>query len=82
MESFEIHDGVAALTLSAGKANAMSVELLDTLDALLAQLESSDARAAVVTGVPNRRLGPASSPFNRSRKRSRACGRPSPHATQ
>jgi enoyl-CoA hydratase len=50
MESFEISDGVAHLTLSAGKANAMSVQVLDTLDALLAQLEASGAAAAVVTG--------------------------------
>jgi enoyl-CoA hydratase len=50
MESFEIRDGVALLTLNAGKANAMSAQLLDTLDAMIARLESSDARAAVITG--------------------------------
>jgi enoyl-CoA hydratase/carnithine racemase len=50
MESFSISDGVALLTLSQGKANAMSVQLLDTLDELVTRLEESRARAAVVTG--------------------------------
>jgi enoyl-CoA hydratase len=50
MESFSISDGVAFLTLSQGKANAMSVELLDRLDAIFSRLEQSDARAAVITG--------------------------------
>lgn len=45
-----ISDGVALLTLSSGKANAMSAELLETLDGLLEQLEHSDAATAVVTG--------------------------------
>jgi enoyl-CoA hydratase len=45
-----ISDGVALLTLSLGKANAMSSEMLETLDGLLEQLERSDAGAAVITG--------------------------------
>src|SRR4051794_27933939 len=50
MDSFTISDGVALLSLSAGKANAMSAELLDILDAMFSRLEASDARAAVLTG--------------------------------
>jgi enoyl-CoA hydratase len=50
MSTFTISEGVALLQLEAGKANAMSAELLEALDAQLAQLESSDARAAVITG--------------------------------
>src|SRR5207253_6852601 len=45
-----ISDGVALLKLEAGKANAMSSELLETLDGLLAHLSHSDAAAAVITG--------------------------------
>ncbi len=50
MDSFTTFDGVAVLRLQAGKANAMSVELLDLFESLLARLESSDARAAVIIG--------------------------------
>jgi enoyl-CoA hydratase/carnithine racemase len=50
MDGFTISEDVALLRLEAGKANAMSRELLDALDALLTQLEASAARAAVVTG--------------------------------
>jgi enoyl-CoA hydratase/carnithine racemase len=50
MESFAISDGVAFLTLAQGKANAMSEDLLDTLEAIFAQLDRSAARAAVITG--------------------------------
>src|SRR5258706_4906150 len=45
-----ITDGVALLKLEAGKANAMSSEVLDQLDELLEQFSHSDAATAVVTG--------------------------------
>jgi enoyl-CoA hydratase len=50
MDAFTISDDIALLRLEAGKANAMSPELLEAIDALSAQLEASPARAAVVTG--------------------------------
>jgi enoyl-CoA hydratase len=50
MDTLEIRNGVALLALNAGKANAMTAQCLDTIDAMLARLEASEARAAVITG--------------------------------
>jgi enoyl-CoA hydratase len=50
MSSVTHQDGVAIVRLSAGKANAMSVELLDQIERAFDEVESSDAIAAVVTG--------------------------------
>ena len=46
----EQRDGVALVRMEAGKANAISPELLGGLDDLFDQIESSDARAAVIIG--------------------------------
>jgi enoyl-CoA hydratase len=43
-------DGIALIKLSAGKANAMGVELLDQIQAAFDEVEASGARCAVVTG--------------------------------
>ncbi len=45
-------DGVAVVTLSHGKVNALCVELLDQLHAIATQLTADPARAVVVTGGP------------------------------
>src|SRR5262249_8995630 len=45
-----IRDGIALIKLSTGKANAIGVELLDQVERALDIVESSGARAAVVTG--------------------------------
>src|SRR5262245_52934880 len=45
-----MENGVALLRLAGGRANAMSEELLDTLDRLVDGFETSDAVAAVLTG--------------------------------
>jgi enoyl-CoA hydratase len=50
MSSVTNQDGVAIVRLSAGKANAMGGELLDQIQRALDDIESSDARAVVVTG--------------------------------
>ncbi|HXX91081.1 MAG TPA: enoyl-CoA hydratase/isomerase family protein [Acidimicrobiales bacterium] len=50
MISVEHKGDVALLRLSHGKVNALDVELLDALDAALAALATSSARAVVVTG--------------------------------
>jgi enoyl-CoA hydratase len=50
MNSLHVDDGVAVIRLAAGKANAMSVELLDQIQRALDELEASSAVAAVVTG--------------------------------
>ena len=46
----ETHGDVAVVRLEAGKANAMNTALLDGIDALLDEVEASDARAVVLTG--------------------------------
>jgi enoyl-CoA hydratase/carnithine racemase len=43
-------DGVTLLRLEGGKANAMSVAVLDQIDTLIDGFESGPARAAVLTG--------------------------------
>lgn len=43
-------DGVLVLRLEGGKANAMTVELLDTLERMIDGFERGPARAAVFTG--------------------------------
>lgn len=45
-------DGVAVITLSNGKVNALCVELLDQLRAIAAELTEHTPRAVVVTGGP------------------------------
>ncbi len=45
-------DGVAVVTLSHGKVNALCVELLDQLHAVALELTTEPARAVVVTGGP------------------------------
>lgn len=45
-------DGVAVVTLSNGKVNALCVELLDQLRAIAAELTEHTPRAVVVTGGP------------------------------
>lgn len=45
-------DGVAVVTLSHGKVNALSVDLLDQLQRTAADLTDEPARAVVVTGGP------------------------------
>lgn len=48
----EHHDGVDVLTLSNGKVNALSVEVLDELRAAAESLSTAGPRAVVVTGGP------------------------------
>ena len=43
-------DGVAVITLSHGKVNALCVELLDQLHAIAVELTEHTPRAVVVTG--------------------------------
>lgn len=45
-------DGVDVVTLSHGKVNALSVEVLDALRSVVGELRSSGARAVVITGGP------------------------------
>jgi enoyl-CoA hydratase len=47
----ERRGGIALLRLAHGKASALDLELLDALDASLAEVEASDAGALVVTGT-------------------------------
>ncbi|MCA9666968.1 MAG: enoyl-CoA hydratase/isomerase family protein [Myxococcales bacterium] len=47
---YEQHDHVGLLRMEAGKANAMSPELIAGLDRLLDELKAARARAAVITG--------------------------------
>lgn len=46
----EMTDGIAILTLTHGKANALDIELCDALSERFADLHNSDAKAVVVTG--------------------------------
>jgi enoyl-CoA hydratase len=50
MSSVTNENGVAVVRLSAGKANAMGVEMLDQIRRAFDEVEASDATAAVVTG--------------------------------
>ncbi len=50
MAHLELHDGVALLRMRYGKANAMSVESLESLHAALQAVPSHGARAVVLTG--------------------------------
>ena len=43
-------DGIAILTLTHGKANALDIELCDALSERFADLHNSDAKAVVVAG--------------------------------
>lgn len=45
-----VDDAVSVLRLEGGKANAMDVALLDTIERLIDDLERAPARAAVITG--------------------------------
>ena len=49
--SYELKDGVATLTMDDGKANAMSVRMMDALNAALDQAEAAKA-IVVLTGRP------------------------------
>jgi enoyl-CoA hydratase/carnithine racemase len=46
----EIQDGIAVLTLTHGKANALDTEFCEAIAARFRELASSDAKAVVVTG--------------------------------
>ncbi|HJZ88649.1 MAG TPA: enoyl-CoA hydratase/isomerase family protein [Polyangia bacterium] len=50
MSELSVIDGVAWVRLAAGKANAMSSQLLDTIGKRFAELDGSGAAAVVVTG--------------------------------
>ena len=45
-----INDGIAVLTMSHGKANALDIEFCDALAARFSDLRKSDAKAVVLTG--------------------------------
>jgi len=51
--SLELHDDVALLRMDDGKANALSPEMLDALDAALGRAER-EAKAVVLAGRPGR----------------------------
>jgi enoyl-CoA hydratase len=48
--NLEIHDGVALLTMNAGKANAIGSEWLDRMRRLVEEVSQREARALVLTG--------------------------------
>jgi enoyl-CoA hydratase len=50
MIDIKINDGVAVMTMSHGKANALDIEFCDALATRFNELRQSDARAVVVTG--------------------------------
>ena len=45
-----INDGIAVLTISHGKANALDIEFCDALATRFSDLRKSDAKAVVLTG--------------------------------
>ncbi len=45
-----INDGIAVVTMRYGKANALDIELCDTLAARFAELRGGDSKAVVLTG--------------------------------
>src|SRR6185369_13282808 len=45
-----VENGVAVVRLAAGKANALTIEVLDQLQRAMLELEASDATAVVLTG--------------------------------
>jgi enoyl-CoA hydratase len=50
MIDIKIDDGIAVLTMSHGKVNALDIEFCDALAARFAELGKSDAKAVVLTG--------------------------------
>lgn len=53
--TYELRDQVATITLDDGKANAISQEVLDELNAILDQVDAEpDARALLIVGRPGR----------------------------
>jgi len=46
----EIFDGIALLTLTHGKANALDIDFCDALAGRFAELRKSDEKAVVLTG--------------------------------
>ena len=54
LPTYRLADGIAVITLDDGKANAMSMEVVTTLDAHLDQALADGARALVLTGRPGR----------------------------
>ena len=50
MIDIKINDGIAVMTMSHGKANALDIEFCDALAARFTELRQSDARAVVITG--------------------------------
>ena len=50
MIDIKINDGIAILTMSHGKANALDIEFCDALVARFSDLRKSDAKAVVLTG--------------------------------
>jgi enoyl-CoA hydratase len=50
MIDIKIDDGIAVLTMSHGKVNALDIEFCDSLAARFSELRKSDAKAVVLTG--------------------------------
>jgi len=50
MIDIKINDGIAVMTMSHGKANALDIEFCDALAARFTELRQSNARAVVITG--------------------------------
>lgn len=50
MIDIKINDGIAVMTMSHGKANALDIEFCDALAARFTEMRQSDARAVVITG--------------------------------
>lgn len=54
LPTYALDDGVAVVTLDDGKANAMSTEVINALDAHLDQALADGARALVIAGRPGK----------------------------
>lgn len=52
--TFTLDDGIAVITLDDGKANAMSTDVIVTLDGLLDRALAEQARALVIIGRPGK----------------------------
>ena len=60
LPTYQLHDGLAIITLDDGKANAIGNDVLEVLEGLLDRVESDGARALVIVG----REGKFSAGFN------------------
>ena len=54
LPTYALDDGIAVITLDDGKANAMSTAVIATLETLLDQAHSDEARALVIVGRPGK----------------------------